>query len=142
VPAQEGAGSTDLALLLREMRPRLAGEPCVFTTTSSPGLEALAAALGTFREEEGVTLILELEPARRLGLQTAGLWARITLDVHSSLHAVGLMARVTAALAGVGISCNPVSAWYHDHLFVPWEQRQQALAALAAVAAVAPTTDS
>jgi hypothetical protein len=102
----------------------------VFATRERVTCEELEAALGSFREHEGVTLILEEERAAGLGLQAGPRWARITLAVHSSLTAVGLIAEVATALAEAGISCNPVSAWHHDHLFVPWEQRQAALDAL------------
>ena len=43
----------------------------------------------------------------------------ITLDVHSSLESVGFLAAVSARLAAAGIPCNAVSAFHHDHLFVP-----------------------
>ena len=57
-------------------------------------------------------------------------WARITLQVHSSLTAVGLTARVADALAEAGISANMVAAIHHDHVFVPWERREESLAIL------------
>ncbi len=116
-----------LAGLLVRMRPVLADAPCIFVTRSSVDCNALQGALASFREAEGVTLILEGEPPV---LEAAPRWARITLTVHSSLTAVGFIARVATALAEAGISCNPVSAWYHDHLFVPWEQRERALEVL------------
>jgi hypothetical protein len=119
-----------LASLLAGMRPVLAEAPCVFVTRAAADCEALQAAMGSFRETEGVTLILEGEPA---GGEGAPRWARITLTVHSSLTAVGFVARVATALAEAGISCNPVSAWHHDHLFVPWEQREEALGTLQAL---------
>jgi hypothetical protein len=37
---------------------------------------------------------------------------------------------VSAALAKRGISCNPVSAFLHDHIFVPRDRRDDALDAL------------
>lgn len=40
-------------------------------------------------------------------------------SVHSSLSAVGFLAAITGKLAERGISVNPVSAYDHDHLFVP-----------------------
>ena len=58
-------------------------------------------------------------------------WARITLQVHSSLAAVGLTARVAESLAARGISANMVAAFHHDHVFVPWARRTDALNALA-----------
>jgi hypothetical protein len=112
------------------MEPRLADAPCVFATLERADCEALQAALGSFREAEGVTLILELETASRLRLRAGPRWARIKLSVHSSLAAVGFMASVAGALAAAGVSCNPVSAFHHDHLFVPWEQRELALETL------------
>jgi hypothetical protein len=120
----------DLASLLARLRPALSEAPCVFVTRDRVTCEELEAALGSFREDEGVTLILDEERAARLGLEARPRWARITLTVHSSLTAVGFIAEVATALAEAGISCNPVSAWHHDHLFVPWEQRQAALDAL------------
>jgi hypothetical protein len=37
---------------------------------------------------------------------------------------------VSGALAGAGIACNVVAGYHHDHLFVPWERREEALAIL------------
>jgi hypothetical protein len=54
-------------------------------------------------------------------------WARFTLQVHSSLAAVGLTARVAESLAAHGISANMVAAYHHDHVFVPWARRTDAL---------------
>jgi hypothetical protein len=57
-------------------------------------------------------------------------FARITLMVHSALEGVGLTAAVAAALAEVGIACNVVAAFHHDHLLVPWDRRDEALVLL------------
>ena len=73
------------------------------------------------REAEGLTLIRP---------DPAGNWARISLGVHSSLDAVGLTAALSARLAEAGISANIVAGLHHDHIFVPWDRRHDALAAL------------
>ena len=44
--------------------------------------------------------------------------------------AVGLTGTISAALAGPGISANVGAGFYHDHVFVPWERRLEAMAAL------------
>jgi hypothetical protein len=83
-----------------------------------------------FREIEETTLILEQADADTLGLAYDGLWSMITLQVHSSLEAVGFIAAISAKLAEAGISTNVVSAYYHDHLFVPHIKEDEVLAIL------------
>jgi uncharacterized protein len=66
----------------------------------------------------------------------------ITLRIHSSLEAVGFLARIAAELARLGISVNVVSAFHHDHLFVPAGRAEEAMAALRALAAARPPCTS
>jgi uncharacterized protein len=54
----------------------------------------------------------------------------LTCNVHSSLSAVGFMAVLTRKLADAGISVNPVSGYFHDHLFVPVERAERAVEVL------------
>jgi hypothetical protein len=88
-----------------------------------------ADAFAVIREDEGVTAIVSGE---RAGMA----FGRITLMVHSALEGVGLTAAVSGALAGAGIACNIVAGYHHDHLFVPWERREEALAVLRGLAVV------
>ena len=76
------------------------------------------------REDEGLTAIRA---------HPEGEWARISFEVHSSLNAVGLTAASSKALAEAGISANIIAALRHDHLFVPWDRREDALARLKAL---------
>jgi hypothetical protein len=127
------AGQSDLETLLHSMRPVLIEQPFVFVSIPKEALARLAfLPLGTFCESEGVTVIATGEQARKEGWPAENVWACITLTVHSSLQAVGFLAAVTSALARGGISVNPVSGYYHDHLFVPWDRRTQAMDVLAA----------
>jgi hypothetical protein len=41
---------------------------------------------------------------------------------------------ITTALAEAGISCNAVSAFYHDHLFVPYDRAREAVTVLRGLA--------
>ena len=54
----------------------------------------------------------------------------ITLQVHSSLEAVGLTAVFSTRLAERGISANVVAGYYHDHIFVQSDYAETALDAL------------
>ena len=58
----------------------------------------------------------------------------ITLNVHSSLDAVGFLAAITTRLATAGMGVNPVSGYFHDHLFVPADRADEAMAILEALA--------
>ena len=98
---------------------------CADAPASAP-----AATVGWFREAEGVSVILPLADAVAAGLSIDFEAAWITLNVESSLAAVGLTAAVSAALAGEGISCNVVAACRHDHLFVPVERVGDAMRVL------------
>jgi hypothetical protein len=128
------SGIADLTTLLRFLRPELDDQPFAFCTipretAEDPDFRPLCS----FSEAEGVSVIVTQAQAESLGRPAEPAWARITLTVHSSLQAVGFLAAVAGALAREGISVNPVSAYHHDHLFVPWDRRRQALDILLAL---------
>ena len=128
-------GDTDLQRLLAGLAPTLAPRPRAIRTQAQDA-PLPADALMLFREDEGTTVVAEVA-----GIADAAgdepHWAQITLRIHSSLEAVGMMAAIASALAARGIPCNAVSAYFHDHLFVPWARRDDALAALRQLAAEA-----
>jgi len=122
-------GETDLDRLLAAMAPRLDAGLWVFATVP-PGTAAEPSAILTLHEAEGTTLILPRERAVALGLRHAFPCRMITLQVHSSLAATGFMARIAGALAARGMAVNPVSGFFHDHLFVPDGRQAEAMAVL------------
>ncbi|SDH78736.1 MULTISPECIES: ACT domain-containing protein [Bradyrhizobium] len=122
------AAERDLATLLRDMKPEMHDGIFVFCTIAEgEELPATIRPLLTFREAEGTTLVSRQEEAERIGLPHQFASRLITLTVHSSLEAVGFLAAITARLARAGISVNAVSAFYHDHLFVPEHRGEEAL---------------
>ena len=121
-------GEDDLRTLLRHMKPEM--REGVFVFCSLPGGKDIPAALAPvliFRESEGTALIVRREEAERAGLPYQFASRLITLTVHSSLEAIGFLAAITARLADAGISVNAVSAFHHDHLFVPEQRASEAL---------------
>lgn len=120
-------GETDLQRLLAGLAPTLAERPRAIRTQPADA-PVPADAIMLFREDEGLTVVVADDD----GVDAAH-WAQITLRIHSSLEAVGMMAAIATALAARGIPCNAVSAYYHDHLFVPWERRADAMRALHAL---------
>jgi len=124
-------GETNLATLLASMKPRLNEGQYVFCSLNDNSATIDAREiLCSFRENEGLTIILNKETAEKLGLEYHFIASWITLSVHSSLAAVGLTAAFSKALADKGISCNIVSAFYHDHLFVPVDDTDKVMQTL------------
>lgn len=124
---------SDLAALLRSMQPVLhAGTYAYCVVPHGTDLSALSVVV-TVAESEGLTVVLPEAQAIEAGLSVLFRAAWITLTVHSDLQAVGLTAAFATALGRAGISCNVVAGAWHDHLFVPVEQAQQALDALKAL---------
>ncbi|MFZ4814825.1 MAG: ACT domain-containing protein [Phototrophicaceae bacterium] len=120
-------GETNLAILLKTMQPRLNPGKVVFCSFSLDVALPSITPIGWFRESEGITLILPKEEATALQIPFLFEAGWITLDVHSSMDAVGFLAVISKALTDAGIPCNAVSAYYHDHLFIPTADLDRAL---------------
>lgn len=119
-----GQPVSDLAGMLAGMAPLLDPREWRFVVVDAPPADAFAV----IREDEGTTAIIA-------GQGDGAAFARITLMVHSALDGVGLTAAVATALAASGIACNVVAGYHHDHLFMPWDRRDEALAILQRLAA-------
>ncbi len=124
------AGEDNLGRLLRRMRPELQDGTYLFCTIPGATIPDGLTPLATFRETEGLTLVLRAEEAKRRGIAGTFEAAWITLTVHSDLAAVGFLAAVATALAKAGIPCNAIAAYHHDHLFVPMAMAKRAMATL------------
>ena len=124
-------GETNLSTLLASMSPALAPEEYVFCTCGgSYGVFAELSPLASFTEEEGLTLVLTKDIALAANLTFSAVFKLITLNVHSSLEAVGLTAAVSTELTKHEISANVIAAYYHDHILVPVEKSEAALLVL------------
>lgn len=124
-------GETDLEKLLAAMEPTLDEREYAFASVPADApAPAVADLFALIQEAEATTLIAPAAALAAVGLDAEAGWARISLTVHSALDAVGLTASFSGALAVVGISANVVAGRRHDHIFVPWTRRFDALAAL------------
>ena len=113
------------------MKPEMHDGVFVFCSIAADvEIPATLRPVHLFREREGTTLVMRREEAESAGLPYQFASRLITLTVHSSLEAVGFLAAITGRLAQAGISVNAVSAYYHDHLFVPEHRADEALQVL------------
>lgn len=113
---------TDLYAMLVGMDPQLSMREWCFQPISDPRFIP-DTAFAMIREEEGLCCILPAEAAAA----DAPRFGKITLRIHSDLEGVGLTAAVSTALATSGIACNAVAGLHHDHLFIPWDKRHEAM---------------
>ena len=127
-------GESDLDMLTRNMSATLTPGTYVFATVRGTTPDGLTPRM-SFAEAEGTTLVLPLDQAQKAGITYEYPCRMITLEIHSALAAVGFLARITTALAAHGISVNPVSAFFHDHLFVPEDRADDAMGILRELAA-------
>ena len=116
--------------MLGSMAPKLDTRPYEFRFHSDSGADVPPGTFAVIQEEEGPTFVVATEVA---GSDCH--FARITLTVHSDLEGVGLTAAVSTALAKAGIACNVIAAFHHDHLFVPWDRREEAMEILTMLSA-------
>ena len=100
------------------------GKWCVVTGAEVPPEIYVAA---TISESEGLTTVISVGDAQRLGIDPAFIAAWLTVDAQTSLTAIGLTAALASALARVGIACNVLAGYHHDHLLVPYERARQAI---------------
>jgi uncharacterized protein len=122
------SGIEGVRQLLRSMRAHLHLGAYVFGTLPRTIRGIPETAIASFREAEGISVIMEEGAAGKLGVTTQLRAAWITLTVPTSLEVVGLTATVVQALSAAGISCNVMAASYRDHLFVPYKRAAEAMA--------------
>ncbi|OZC55582.1 acetyltransferase [Rhodococcus sp. 06-621-2] len=123
----------DLDALLKTLSPKVRAGKYVFACVDEYTAARLRPIV-TVREDEGTTVVVELNEAIQLRLTFDYISAWITLDVHSSLDAVGLTATVSRVLTDEGISANVVAGFHHDHIFVPHDRADDAVECLRRVA--------
>ena len=117
----------DLGVLLGSIDPQLHPDVFVFCALTHGTVPAGLDVTMMFREREATTVVVPLAEARARHLSAAFPCQWITLGAPSDLDAVGFLAAVTTALAAAGISTNAVSAFHHDHLFVPEGRGDEAM---------------
>jgi hypothetical protein len=124
-------GETNLSKLLETMSPELMPGEYVFCSVQGEYRDFHELSpLATYREVEGLTLVVSKEAAIANKLPFESVFRVITLMIHSSLDAVGLTAAVASKLTERDISANVIAAYYHDHIFVQVEKADLAMEAL------------
>ncbi len=104
--------------ILKKLNPKLNDGEYVFCSVDNIEKIDYNKILGSFKEKEGISIIISKKEAANLRLSFSFIAAWITLRVYSSLEDVGLTAAFSNALNKNGISCNVISGYYHDHIFV------------------------
>ncbi|MCS4303382.1 ACT domain-containing protein [Chryseobacterium sp. BIGb0232] len=123
-------GEVNLKNILKNLNPSLNEGRYVYCTVENIDKIPLSKILFLFKEIESITVVVKKEDAEELNLGFSYVASWITLEVHSSLSAVGLTAKFSQALSEAGISCNVVAAYFHDHIFVDEKDAVKAIEVL------------
>jgi len=125
-------GETDLAAMLATLSVQRRAGVFAYIAVQVPTPGLIAAAHAVVKEGRLTTIVLPVDAAARAGQATDVQFAWLTLTVQSSLDAVGLTAVVSARLAAIGVPCNVLAGYHHDHLLVPVDRVDDAINVLAA----------
>ncbi len=123
------SGETNLGNILENLRPEVLADEFVFLTFNNVDFSSylFLEPIAMIKEKEGLTVITSKQNATTYQHDVEHLFGCITLNVHSSLEAVGLTAAISSALAAANISANMIAGYYHDHVFVPIDDVKDAL---------------
>lgn len=124
------SGQTNLSEVLKSIRISCDDIEYSFASTGKKNLLTDDGILGTFKEAEGLTVIATSEYFQKNNIKSEGVYAKLTVEIHTSLELVGLTAILASELAKNQISANVVAAYYHDHIFVKFSLRQKAIKAI------------
>ncbi len=127
------SGETDLAAMLASLTIGRRDEVVTMVSVSE-SVELGNGVLAVVTEAEGTTVVVTLAEAERRGWPVEFVAAWLTVEVHSSLEAVGLTAAMSRVLTDCAIPCNVLAGFYHDHLLVPLDLVADAIAALESLA--------
>ena len=106
-------------------------EPGVFVVAKLPaGAEPPSGTRAQIRERDGLTVVLPREEALAAGLPFVFESAWLTLTVDTSFELVGLTAAFASRLAEAGVPANVLAGYHHDHILVPVDRAEDAIAAL------------
>ncbi len=120
----------NLSLLLKNMTPTLNPGSYIFASIIDVNRINRSDTICEFKEKESITVVMEIGKAIKYGLDFESVFSWITLEIHSSLDAVGLTAAFSNALAQEGISCNVIAGYFHDHIFVGEGDGERAIGVL------------
>jgi len=96
----------------------------------------LSYVIAVVREREGITAVFEERAKEALSLsaeKVEGPFALISFSTITALSEHGITAKISAALAREKIPSNFFAGFYHDHVLVPYDMKEKAMAALLSI---------
>jgi len=124
------SGQTNLSEVLKSLQIICDNIEYGFGTIKSNSIELNNEILGTFKETEGLTVIAQKAYLEKNNIHHEGTYAKLTIEVHTSLELVGFTAVLAKQLGENNISANVVAGFFHDHIFVQYDLRKKAITAL------------
>jgi hypothetical protein len=124
------SGITDLNQTLKSLKVTCDNIEYGFASIADESRISRKEVLATFYEDGQLAIIAPQSYLKQQEIEYEGPYAKLTIDIHTSLELVGLTAVMATKLAENGISANVVGAFYHDHVFVQYALKDKATALL------------
>jgi uncharacterized protein len=121
------ADQTNLSEVLKALKVSCDDNAYGFVSVKNTQFKFEEGIIGIFQEKEGVTIIATNEYLAKNDLKPEALFAKMTVEVETSLQLVGLTAILATKLAENNISANVIAGYFHDYIFVQYEARQKAI---------------
>ncbi len=121
------SGITDLKQTLKSLKVSCDNIQYGFASVIDDSQISTSDLLATFQENDRLAVIATKDYLDSISIENEAPFAKLTIDIHTSLELVGLTAVLATKLAEHDISANVVSAFYHDHIFVQYELRNRAI---------------
>tara|TARA_B100000575_G_C23143456_1_gene666402 strand:+ start:3227 stop:3592 length:366 start_codon:yes stop_codon:yes gene_type:complete len=116
-----------------KLKPKLNPGKYVFCKTKNLNKLEESNIISIFKEGKNITVITKKEYAELANLEFYFVCAWITLKIKSTLDSHGLTYIFSKALYNKEISCNVIAGYEHDHIFVPYEKKDEALGILSGI---------
>lgn len=120
------SGLTDLRETLNSIQVSCDNIKYGFASIKDKTLIDRDSVLSTFHENGQLAVVAPKHYLDSKGIENEGPYAKLTIEVHTSLELVGLTAVMATKLAEHGISANVIAAFYHDHVFVQYGLKDKA----------------
>jgi hypothetical protein len=127
------ADSTREQVFLKSLRITCDNVPYSFASVKQIPTHDYEDILGIFKEDEGITVIASIEYFETNNIPYTDTYAKLSVVAGTSPELVRLTPMLAEILDEQNIPANIIASYFHDHIFVPYNERRRAVDVLQAL---------